>query len=97
MLSNISLINKNVDKHIEINNWWIITLLDKKKLYMNKEIYPIFGYTAKGLSKRVGKVIKINDRKFEIFRKMVSYLINSKDKNEGNFITKNMKNYFICK
>ena len=62
----------NVDKHIEISDRWIITLLDKKKLYRNNKTYPDFDYTTKGFSKKVGKVIKIDDSKFKTFRKMVT-------------------------
>ena len=78
----------NVDKIIEINNVWWITLLDKKQLYKNEETFPNFGYTAKGVSKKVGKVIKIKDSIFKKFRKMKPSLINSNEKNKGNFITK---------
>ena len=82
---------KNVDKIIEINDCWGITLLDKQQLYRNEETFPNFYYSAKGFSKKVGKVAKIKDSIFEKIRKMVPSLINSKDKNKGNFIIK-----FIC-
>ena len=91
---------------IQINDLWHIKLLDKKQLYRNEETIPSFGYTAKEVSKRVGKVIKINDSQFKTFRKMIPNLINSKDKNKGNLITnniylnfiiKNSNNYFDCK
>ena len=78
----------NVDKRIEINDWLEITLLDKKQLYRNEETFPNFGYTAKGVSKNVGKVTKIKDSIFKKFRKMIPCLINSNEKNKGNFITK---------
>ena len=78
----------NVDKQIQINDIWYITLKDKKQLYRNKETFPNFGYTAKGVSKNVGKVTKIKDNIFKTFRKMVPSLINSNEKNKGNFITK---------
>ena len=83
-------INKlnNVDKQVEINDEWWIKLLDKKQLYRNEETFPNFDYTAKGVSKRVGKVIKINDSQFKTFRKIILNLINSKDKNKGILITK---------
>ena len=83
-------INKlnNVDIIMQINDWWWIKLLDKKQLYRNEETFPNFGYTAKGVSKRVGKVIKINDSQFKTFRKMIPNLIKSKNKNNGNLITK---------
>ena len=42
----------------------------------------------KGFSKRVGKVIKINDSQFKTFRKMIPNLIKSKNKYNGNLITK---------
>ena len=84
---NINKLN-NVDKIIQINDLWWIKLLDKKQLYRNEETFPNFGYTAKGFSKRVEKVIKINDSQFKTFRKMIQNLINSKDKNKGNLITK---------
>ena len=80
MLSNISPIRNNVDKDIEINDWLKITLLDKKQLYRNEETFPNFGYTAKGVSKNVEKVIKIKDSIFKKFRKMVPSLINSNEK-----------------
>ena len=79
---------KNVDKKIQINDKWWITLLDKKQLYRNEETFPNFGYTSKGFSKRVEKDIKIKKTIIKAFRKMVPSLINSKDKNIGNFITK---------
>ena len=84
------LINKlnNVDKHIKINNRWYIILLDKKQLYRNEVTFPNFDYTAKGISKRVGKVIKINESQFKTFRKMIPKLINLKDKNKGNLLKK---------
>ena len=78
----------NVDKHIQIHDGWHITLLDKKQLFRNKETFPNFGYTTKGVSKRVGKVIKLKDTIFKTFRKMVPNLINMKDKNKGNYKTK---------
>ena len=78
----------NVDKIIEINDKWNIKLLDKKQLYRNEETFPNFYYTAKGVSKNVGKVIKIKDSIFKKFRKMIPSLINSNEKNKGNFITK---------
>ena len=78
----------NVDKELQINDLWHIKLLDKKQLYRNEETFPNFGYTAKEVSKRVGKVIKINDSQFKTFRKMIPKIINSKDKNKGNLIAK---------
>ena len=39
----------NVDKIIQIHDGWHITLLDKKQLFRNEEIFPNFGYTAKGV------------------------------------------------
>ena len=78
----------NVDKEIEINGSWDIILLDKKQLYKSEETFPNFYYTAKGVSKNVGKVTKIKDSIFKKFRKMVPSLINSNEKNKGNFITK---------
>ena len=83
-------INKlnNVDKRIQINDEWGIKLLDKKQLYRNEETFPNFDYTVKGFSKRVGKVIKTKDSTFKTFRKMIPNLINLKDKNKGNLITK---------
>ena len=78
----------NVDKKIQINENWQITLLDKKQLYKNEETFPNFYYTAKGVSKNVGKVTKIKDSILKKFRKMVPSLINSNEKNKGNFITK---------
>ena len=78
----------NVDKKIQINDRWSTTLLDKKQLYTNEETFPNFNYTAKGVSKNVGKVTKINDSIFKKFRKMIPSLINSKEKNKGNIITK---------
>ena len=96
----------NVDKEVQMNDVWHITLLDKKQIYRNKEAFPNFDYKTKEVSKRVGKVIKINDNKFEKFRNMVKNIIKIKDKNKGNFktkfiffilLTQNMKNYFNCK
>ena len=58
----------NVDKEVQMNDVWHITLLDKKQIYRNKEAFPNFDYKTKEVSKRVGKVIKINDNKFEKFR-----------------------------
>ena len=83
-------INKlnNVDKEIQINDLWHIKILDKKQLYRNKETFPNFNYTAKGVSNRIGKAIKINDSQFKTFREMIPKIINSKDKNEGNLIAK---------
>ena len=78
----------NVDKKIQINDWLKINLLDKKQLYRNEETFPNFNYTAKGVSKNVGKVTKIKDSIFKKFRKMIPSLINSNEKNKGNFITK---------
>ena len=78
----------NVDKIMQINDVWHITLLDKKQLYRNEEAFPIFDYIAKGVSKRVGKVTKIKNSIFKKFRKMIPSLINSKEKNKGKFITK---------
>ena len=78
----------NVDKQIQINERWSITLLGKKQLYRNEETFPSFYYTAKGVSKNVGKVTKIKDSIFKKFRKMVPSLINSNEKNKGNFIIK---------
>ena len=78
----------NVDKKIQINDSWDIILLDKKQLYTNKETFPNFYYTVKGVSKNVGKVTKIKDSIFKKFRKMIPSLINSNEKNKGNFITK---------
>ena len=71
---------------MEINDLWIIALLDKKQLYRNEKKFPNFYYITKKLSKRVEKVIKINDSKFKTFRKMVSNKI--KDKDKSNFTTK---------
>ena len=79
---------KNVDKIIELNDSWLITLLDNQQLYRNEETFPNFYYTPKGFSKNVGKVTKIKDSIFKKIRKMVPSLINLKDKNKGNFIIK---------
>ena len=70
----------NVDKKIQINDDWKIALLDKKQLYKNEETFPNFNYTAKGVSKNVGKVTKIKDSIFKKFRKMVPSLINSNER-----------------
>ena len=74
---------KNVDKKMQINEVWWITLLDKKQLYTNGETFPNFDYTTKGISKRVGKFIKVKGSIFKTFRKIVPNLIKMKDKNEG--------------
>ena len=81
-------IQKNVDKIIKINDRWYITLLDKNQLYRNEMTFPNFDYIKKGFSKRSGKVININERKFETFRNMIPNIISLMDKNNGNFITK---------
>ena len=78
----------NVDRKIKINDWLYITLLDKKQLYRNEETFQNYGYKIKWFSKNVGKVAKIKNSIFKKFRKMVPSLINSKEKNKGNFITK---------
>ena len=75
----------NVDNDIEINDEWSITLLDREQLYKNNETFPNFNYTTKEFNKKVGKVIKIKDIKFKAFRKMIPNIINSKNKDKGNF------------
>ena len=75
----------NVDRKLQISHAWYITLLDKKRLYGNKETFPNYDYTAKGISKWVGKVIKIKDNQFKTFRNMIPNLRNLKNKNNGNF------------
>ena len=72
---------------MQINERWNITLLNKKQLYRNEEVFPSFDYIAKGIKKRVEKIIKLNDVKYKTFRNMIPNLINLKDKNKGNSIT----------
>ena len=62
--------------------------MDKNQLYRNEMTFPNFDYIKKGFSKRSGKVININERKFETFRNMIPNIISLMDKNNGNFITK---------